>query len=773
MEKKYQPQELEDKIYQLWEKAKTFIPKIKKYSKKNSSIASFQNDNNKTFTIVMPPPNANAPLHIGHAMFITLEDIMARYHRMKGDLTLLLPGADHAGILTQVVFERKLAKEGKNRSDLGREKFYKQCLEFTLNNKKIMASQFKKIGASCDWTREKFTLDPKISKQVLLTFIELFKDGLAYRGKRLINWCPRCQTALSDLEIEYQNEKSKLWFVKYPLKTHADVTNTTMYLMVATTRPETILGDTALAVNPDDDRYQQFIGKKALVPLVNREIPVIADKKVDPQFGTGVVKVTPAHDPDDYQTGLKHRLAMITVIGFDNKMNAAAGSEFKGLSVLEARKKIAEKLGQLNLLVKDRPYNHDVSHCERCKTIIEPLISKQWFINMNYEFKIQNSELKKLLGVEKTSLKKIGILAIKKGLIKIIPPRFAKNYLNWMENLHDWCVSRQIWWGHRMPIWYCGNQGLSELQKTMNPKLRSKDGCGKIIVSLNKPTKCPKCGSKNLIQDPDTFDTWFSSGQWAYTTLGFDTSRLKSKIKDFEYFYPTSVMETGYEILNIWVAKMIMLSLYRTYDVPFKTVYLHGLVRDAFGQKMSKSKGNVINPLDVITKYGADALRMALIVGATPGNDISVGEEKIKGYRNFTNKIWNIGRFILLNFDWLKKEIPWYEDKMKGLKIEDIKIVKELNNLIKEMTKLLDEYRFSQAGELIYDFLWHRFADKYVESSKPRLKENNVVVLSVLRHVYLNCLKLLHPFMPFITEAIWQQFPKKHKDPLIISSWPR
>jgi valyl-tRNA synthetase len=769
MEKRYLPQEFEDKTYKLWEKSEAFAPKVDK--KKTS------------FTIVMPPPNANAPLHVGHAMFITLEDIMVRYQRMKGTPALLLPGADHAGILTQVVFERKLAKEGKSRFDLGREKFYKQCLKFTLDNKEIMEGQMKKVGASCDWSRDKFTLDPKISKQVLETFVELYKDGLAYRGERLINWCPRCQTALSDLEVEYQEEKSKLWFIKYPLKTHADVTDTTMYLIVATTRPETMLGDTALAVNAADDRYQQFIGKKAVVPLIGREIPVIADKKVDSEFGTGVVKVTPAHDPDDYKMGLDHKLAFIQVIGFDNKMTSKAGKEFKGLKILEARQKILEQLKKLNLLVKERDYRHSVGHCERCKAIIEPLISKQWFINMNAEFRIKNSELKKLLGVEKTSLKQIGTLAVKKRLIKIIPKRFEKNYLNWMENLRDWCVSRQIWWGHRMPIWYCGGQGLSELQKMMNPDLASevgsekresgkKNGCGEIVVSLEKPKKCPKCERKNFVQDPDTLDTWFSSGQWPYNALGFD-AKLKSKVNDFDYFYPTSVMETGYEILYFWVARMIMMGLYRTGDIPFRTVYLHGLVRDAFGQKMSKSKGNVVNPLEVISRHGADALRMALVVGATPGNDISVGEEKIKGYRNFTNKIWNIGRFILLNHEWMNIKVARYEDKMKGLTKEDKKIINDLNDLIKEMTALLDEYRFSQAGELIYEFIWHRFADKYIEYTKPRLKANDGAALAVLRHTYLSCLKLLHPFMPFVTEAVWQEMPRKYKDLLILSSWPQ
>jgi len=770
MDKRYNPPEFENKIYKRWEKSKAFT--IKRRNKKK-----------KPFSIIMPPPNANAPLHIGHAMFVSLEDIMIRYHRMKGDPCLWLPGADHAGILTQVVFERKLAKKGKTRFNLGRKKFYQECMKFTQNNKKIMYYQLKKIGASCDWSREKFTLNRKISSEVLRTFIQLYKDGLAYRGDRLINWCPRCMTALSDLEIEYKEVKTKLWYIKYPLKAHSNITGQKRFLVVATTRPETMFGDTALAVHPEDKRYQQFIGQKVVLPLVKREIPVIADKVVDPEFGTGVVKITPAHDPDDWQMGLKHKFKVISVINFDNKMTEQAGEEFKDLTIEETREKLKEKLNKQNLLIKVRTYVHSVNHCERCKTIIEPLISKQWFINTNLEFRIKNLELRKLLGVKKTSLKKIGILTVRKGLIKVLPKRFKKNYINWMKNLHDWCISRQIWWGQRMPIWYCGTKGLSELQKQMNPRLVAENrkrkrkiedtGCGHVIASLTKPKSCPQCRKRTtIIQDPDTFDTWFSSAQWPYTTLGYPNGR------DYKYFYPTSVMETGYEILNIWVAKMIMMGMYRTNQPPFKTVYLHGLVRDAFGQKMSKSKGNVINPLDVIEKHGADALRMALIVGTSPGNDISVGEEKIKGYRNFTNKVWNIGRFVFMNLKSTRKSIPWYEPKIEGLTKEDKQIIKKLHQIIKETTKNLDEYKFSPAGEAIYHFLWHEFADKYIEYSKTRIREKDKVVLSVLRYVYLNCLKLLHPFMPFVTEAVWQQFPSWHKYPggvekqLVTASWP-
>jgi len=719
MKKRYQPQKFEDDIYRLWQKSKAFTPK--KSKTKNP------------FCIVMPPPNANAPLHIGHAMFLTLEDIMARFQRMQGRPTLLLPGADHAGILTQVVFEKKLASKGKTRFDLGRKKFFKQCLEFTLSNKKIMYNQIKKVGTSCSWSKEKFTLDKNISKQVLKTFVSLYRDGLAYRGKRLINWCPRCMTALSDLEVEHQEIKTKLWYIKYPLKNKAQITGHKI-------------------------RYQKFIGETIILPIAKRRIPVIADTYVDPEFGTGIVKITPAHNPDDWKIGQKHKLKVISVIDFDNKMTKSAG-KYAGLKAKEARAKIVDYLNRKNLLIKERTYLHSVGHCERCKTIVEPLISKQWFISTTKKISIKNKALEKKLETKKAALKDLGFLAVKKGVVKILPKRFKKNYLNWMINLHDWCVSRQLWWGHKLPVWYCGAKGLSPLQKQMNPKLAKKpEGCGRVMVSLTKAT---------IIQDPDTFDTWFSSGQWVHNSLGYPNS------SDYKYFYPTSVMETGYEILPIWVAKMIMLSLYTTKKRPFKLVYLHGLVRDAFGEKMSKSKGNVVGPLKVINDYGADALRMALVVGAAPGNDISVGEDKIKGYRNFTNKVWNIGRYIYLNIKDLDKKIPEFKKNLKGLAKEDKQIIKKLEKTVNKTTRHLENYKFSPAGELIYQFLWHDFADKYLEYSKERMKKKDITVLSVLRYTYLTSLKLLHPFMPFVTEAVWQQFPKTKEKVLITSSWPK
>ena len=752
MEKKYKHQDWEEKIYRQWKKASVF--KARPGSKK------------PPFCIIMPPPNANAPLHIGHAMFLTVEDIMARFARMRGKEVLLLPGADHAGILTQVVFEKKLQKEGKSRYDLKRNKFYRQCLKFTLDNKKIMFEQMAKMGVSCDWSREKFTLDKKISKQVLKTFVRLYKDRLAYRGERMINWCPRCATTLSDLEVEHLEEKSKIYFIKYPLVIKSNITGFTIFLVVATTRPETMLGDSAIAVHPKDSRYKEFIGKTVLLPIVNRKIPVIADKEIDPEFGTGVVKVTPAHDPVDWQIGQRHQLESINVIGFDNKMTAKAGKEFAGLPVGKAREKILKLLQKKDIILKEKTHFHSVGRCERCKTIIEPKVSKQWFIKIR-------------------PLADKAIEAVKNRKIRIIPEKkFKKNFLKWMGGLHDWCVSRQIWWGHRLPVWYCGTEGLSDLQMNIGlnlpqeeqkeRRLKSattsattvKSGCGHIIVGLSKPKKCPKCGKTKFIQDPDTFDTWFSSAQWSYTALGYPNG------KDYKTFYPTSVMETGYEILPIWVARMMMLGIYRTGKVPFRKVFLHGLVRDAFGQKMSKSLGNVVNPLDVIEKYGADALRIALITGSAAGNDISVSEDKIRGYRNFDNKLWNIGRFINIQLETIPNP-PYYTPKLKGFTKDDLMILKSLNLLIKKTTNNLDSYRFSDASQDLYQFIWHELADVYIEKIKARLLNNDKTALSVLRHVFLNSLKLLHPFAPFATEALWSQIPRKNKELLITSSWPK
>ncbi len=735
MDKVYKHQEVEKKWYESWERDGYFTPKI--------------DPAKKPFTIIMPPPNANGSLHIGHAMFLTVEDIMIRYHRMTGDPTLWLPGADHAGILTQVVFERKLEKEeGKSRYDLGREEFFRRCMKFTLNNKKVMENQMRAIGASCDWTRNNFTLDPKFNKPIYTTFKKLYDDQLLYRAERMINWCPRCATALSDLEVIYKEQIDPLYYIRYGP------------FVLATVRPETKFGDTAVGVHPKDKRYKKWIGREIEFEtlLGIARMKVIADEAIDPKFGTGVIKVTPAHDPVDFEIGQRHNLEVRRVIDFDGKLNEKTG-KYKGLSVNEARKIVAQDMQEKGLLEKVDPnYTHSVACCERCKTIIEPMVSLQWFIKTK-------------------PLAEKAIKAVRNGEIKILPKRFEKNYFIWMKNIRDWCISRQLWWSHRLPVWYCGKKSLSPLQLAMNPELASQgdtlQGCGETIVNVKPPVSCPKCGSKNLIQDPDTLDTWFSSGQWPYTTLGFG----QNDKTDFEYFYPTSVMETGYEILFFWVARMIMLGIYTTGKIPFKTVYLHGLVRDAFGEKMSKSKGNVIDPLDVIEKYGSDSLRMALVYGTSAGNDVKLGEKKIESMRNFGNKLWNIARFIKMNMEFFNKngikikEFNPRQDR-SNLQNPDKKILTQLGMLVRGVTKEIDNFRFAKAAERLYEFIWHEFADKYIEDSKEKLRQNDQMTLAILLYIFKICLTLLHPFMPFITEEIFSQLDHEGKRPLIISPWP-
>ncbi len=705
--KTYNPKQVEDKIYQLWEKS-GFLkasPKSKK----------------QPFCIIMPPPNANGILHIGHAVFVTLEDIMTRYQRMKGKEVLWLPGADHAGIMTQVTYEKKLAKQGKSRLKLGREEFYKQTYKFSMENKKVMETQLRKLGASCDWSRSKFTLDPKISKAVFYTFKKMYKDGLIYRGKRIISWCPRCQTALSNLEVIYQEKKDPLYYIKYGP------------LTLATVRPETKFGDTAVAVHPADKRYKKYVGKEIEIQTVlgKAEVKVVADKAVDPEFGTGVVKVTPAHDPNDFEIGQRHNLEIRQVIGFDGKLNKKAG-KYAGMKVREARKIIAKDLEKMGLMEKiDFNYKHRIAICERCKTIIEPLISEQWFIRA-----------KKLAAP--------AIKAVEDKKIEFIPTHYKKLYYHWMKNIRDWCISRQIWWGHRIPVWYCE--------------------CGEITVDIEKPKSCPKCKGKKLKQDPDTLDTWFSSGQWPFTVFGWPR-----QTKDFQYFYPTSVMETGWDILFFWVARMIMLGIYCTGKAPFRYVYLHGLVRDKDRQKMSKSKGNVIDPLGVITLYGTDALRMALVFGTGSGKDTIISEEKIIGQRKFSNKIWNATRFILMNKPPLINTDKKLIGTDKNLTGADKKILKVLEKTIKSVNKDLENFRFGQAAQTLYHFFWHDFCDKYIEKSKSQMsnvktKENTQ---KILYYVLLTSLKLLHPFMPFVTEEIYQKLPLKNKKKcLMIETWP-
>jgi len=728
MDKVYNHKEIESKWYGFWEKNGFFTPKMDK--KKNP------------YVIIMPPPNANGELHIGHATFIAVEDVLARFHRMAGDPTLWLPGADHAGILTQVVYERELEKKGKTRFDLGREEFFAQTYEFSMKNKKHMEAQLRALGASCDWTREKFTLNPEISKAVYTTFKKLYDDGLIYRGERIINWCGRCGTVLSDLEVEHEEKKGKLWFIKYPLKNSSVKVQMSKFITVATTRPETMLGDTAVAVNPKDSRYKKLIGQIVILPLMNREIPIIDDPAVDPGFGTGAVKVTPAHDPVDFEIGQRNNLEIISVLGQDGRLSTNA-AEFSGLKKTEGLQKIIESLTKQGLIEKVEDYKHSVGVCERCRSTVEPLVSRQWFIKIK-------------------PLAKPALDAVKQGMVQILPKRFEKIYFNWLENIRDWCVSRQIWWGHRLPVYYC--------QEIKTPECERRDG---VFVSVENPEECPFCKSIKIKQDPDTLDTWFSSGQWPYTTLGWPEKKQETTIKeqrtgkeqfisDFDYFYPTSVMETGYDILFFWVARMIMLGLYATGKPPFRTVFLHGLVRDEHGQKMSKSRGNVVDPLDVAEKYGADAVRMALVFGTSPGNDINLGESKIQGMRNFTNKLWNIGRFILSN----QSQRQGAKGKRQNSK-EDKWILEELEKTKRKVTTDIENYRFGQAAEELYDFIWHKFADKYVEHSKTRREEAQ----PILEKVFEESLRLLHPFMPFITEELWQRLPN-NKGSIMVALWP-
>ncbi len=706
--KVYEPKKVEDGIYELWLKTGFFNPDKLPGKRK------------KTFTIIMPPPNANGSLHIGHAVFVTLEDIMVRYHRMKGDKTLWLPGADHAGFETQVVFDKKLEKEGRSRFKIPKDQLYQEMLEFTLSNKKIMEGQLKKLGASCDWSREKFTLDKDIIKIVYKTFEKLKNDGLIYQGERIVNWCPKHQTSLSDLEIKYEERNDPFYYIKYgPLE-------------LGTVRLETKFGDTAVAVNPKDKRYKKYIGEVIEIEtlLGKRKIKVIADEAVDMEFGTGVVKVTPAHDPVDFEIWQRHKSEIpppVQVIDKFGRLTEKAGP-YQGLKVLEARQKIAEEMAKKGLLdpsKTDLNYKHNVAVCYKCGSIIEPMIlGEQWFVKMTAK---PNSK--------KYSLRDLAVQAVKKGDVKFIPKRFEKIFFHWMKNIKDWNISRQITWGIKIP-------------------------------------------EKN---SSDVFDTWFSSGQWPFATLlasGGSKSKLKMKneklpwtTKDFETFYPTDVMETGWDILFFWVARMVMLGLYVTGKIPFKYVYLHGLVRDKDRQKMSKSKGNVIDPLGVIDLYGADALRMALIVGNAPGNDPIIYEEKIRGYRNFANKIWNASRFVLMNLNGFN-----FKNK-PALTKKDEKTLENLKKFVKEITELMESFKFYRAAEKLYLYFWHTFADKIIEAQKERLNNKGGKERQASQYILLEVLKtnlkLLHPFIPFITEEIYQKLPiKNKKECLMIESWP-
>ncbi len=711
--KQYNFRQSEEKIYQLWEESGLFQSKAGPPGADNLS-------RNKKYCNILPPPNANGELHLGHASGYTVMDIFGRFERMKGKKVLLLPGKDHAGIQTQVVFERKLKEErGITRHDLGQDKFYEETYAFCIDRANYMRAQEKRIGISADWSREKFTLDSQVSRIALETFVKMHRDGLVYRGRRIINWCPRCVTALSDIEVIHKEEDGKLYCIKYPIKDEKK------FITVATTRPETMLGDTAVAVNPEDARYEKLIGKMAILPLRNREIPIIADKRVDQKFGTGAVKITPAHDPLDWEIGHDHTLSEIQVINEEAKITSEGGA-YAGQDVLLARENILRDLKTRGFLEKEEDTKINKSVCERCKTTIEPLISKQWFVNVD---------------AKKYSLKKEALKAVKDGKIKIYPERFRRILIHWYDNLRDWCVSRQIWWGHRIPVWYC-------------------EACGEdnYIVSIEKPECCPRCKSTSLTQESDTFDTWFSSGQWPYSTLGYP------KHKDYKTFYPTDMMIMGRDILFLWASRMIMMGIYRTGKIPFENLYLTGLVRDKEGYKMSKSRGNGIDPLAMMNKFGADALRLSLVMDVSPGQDSRIYEEKIESFRNFVTKLWNIFRYaaqsdesFALTEKITKKDLASSADQW---------IVSRLNETIEQVGKFLENKNINLAQETLRRFTWEELADWYVETNKV---ERNTKVLG---YVLNKVLHLWHPFMPFVTEEIYQTLSADKKI-LMTSSWPK
>ncbi len=694
LEKVYKPSEIEDRIYNEWIEKGYFTPEIDR--------------SKKPFSLVIPPPNVTGQLHMGHALDETLQDTLVRYKRMQGYCTLWVPGTDHAGIATQIKVEENLRKnEGLTRYDLGREKFLERVWDWKNQYGNRIINQLKKLGSSCDFTRERFTMDEGCSRAVREVFVNLYEKGLIYRGYRIINWCPHCRTALSDAEVEYSEKSGAFWHIRYQVK------DSDRFLTVATTRPETMLGDTAVAVHPEDERYTDLVGKTLILPLLNREIPIVADEYVEKDFGTGCVKITPAHDPNDFEVGQRHNLECIRVIDDDAKISYDC--KYKGMDRYEARKAIVEDLEKEGYLEKVEDYTHNVGTCYRCKTVVEPVSSDQWFVRMK-------------------PLAEPAIKAVRDGEIKFVPERFTKTYMNWMENIHDWCISRQLWWGHRIPAFYC-------------------DECGETFVSKEDMTVCPKCGAA-LRQEEDVLDTWFSSALWPFETLGWP-----DKTEDYDYFYPTSTLVTGYDIISFWVSRMIFSGLEHTGTKPFDTVLIHGLVRDAQGRKMSKSVGNGIDPLEIIASYGADALRFALLTGNAPGNDMRFSDEKIEAARNFCNKIWNSARFTLMNLDIDEIKLP----EAKELALADRWILTLLERLISGVTESLDKYELGIALGKLYDFIWDNFCDWYIELAKPRLADKDSadgkVAQNVLAYVLSRCMQLLHPFMPFITEEIWQSLP--------------
>ena len=695
--KAYDPKAVEERIYAMWLDGGYFTARIE--------------PDKKPFVIIMPPPNVTGALHVGHALTIAVEDLMSRWHRMRGEPTLYLPGTDHAGIATQWVVERMLAADGITRHELGRQRFVERVWAWVDQYGDAIDRQIRSLGASCDWSRKRFTLDEGPSSAVRTTFVNLFKKGLIYRGERITNWCPRCASALSDLEVKHQEESAKLFHIRYELEDGSGA------VTVATTRPETLLGDTAVAVSPTDERYAGVVGKSVILPVLKRVIPVVADDAVDPEFGTGALKVTPGHDPADFEIGQRHGLPSINVMNPDGTMNEQAG-HFQGMDRFAVREKIVDELDGDGLLENAEPYRHSVGHCDRCDEVVEHLVSKQWYVKM-------------------APLAKPARDAVADGRIAIVPERFAKVYFNWMDNIRDWCISRQLWWGHRIPVWYCGD-------------------CGELAVEYEDPASCPHCGSDKLERDPDVLDTWFSSGLWTHSTLGWP-----EQTEDLDYFYPTSVMETGYDILFFWVARMIMLGIENMGEPPFHTVYLHGMVRDPEGVKMSKVKGNVMDPIDLVEEFGADAVRYALTTGASAGNDIRLNERKLEASRNFANKLWNAARFVISNLDSASGLEGW--SRPTPAHRQDRWIVSRLNRVAAEVQGFMEEYQFGEAQRVIHDFLWSEYCDWYIEMAKIRLRsggEGHPSPLTVLAHVLERVLRLLHPFMPFVTEEIWQTLTK-------------
>ena len=709
--KVYEPQQVEGRIYRMW--------------MDHDCFKATPDPDKKPFSIVMPPPNVTGQLHMGHAMDSTLQDILTRFKRMQGYSALWLPGTDHAGIATQIKVEEELrTKEGLTRYDLGREKFLQRVWQWKEKYGNRIVEQQKKMGASCDWSRSRFTMDEGCSKAVRETFCELYDKGLIYKGSRIINWCPHCLTALSDAEVEYVDKPGHLWYIRYPLSDGSGD------IVVATTRPETMMGDTGVAVNPEDEKFKHLIGKTCILPIMNREIPIVGDEYCEIGFGTGAVKMTPAHDPNDFEVGLRHNLEVIRVIADDGTINENGG-KYNGMDRYECRKAIVKDLEEQGYLIKTEPYSHNVGTCYRCHNDVEPLISAQWFVKME-------------------PLAKEAIRVVNDGTIKFVPERFTKTYINWMENVHDWCISRQLWWGHQIPAWYC-------------------DECGHINVKREDPTECEKCGCKHLTREEDVLDTWFSSALWPFSTMGWPDKDAA----DLNYWYPTSVMVTGYDIIFFWVARMIFSGMEQMKKEPFKTVFIHGLVRDDKGRKMSKSLGNGIDPLEMAEKYGADALRFNLITGNSPGNDARFYVEKCEAMRNFANKIWNASRFVMMNLTIDRVELP------EQLELEDKWVLSKLNTLVKEVTDNMDAFEIGVASAKVYDFIWDTYCDWFIELCKARLtgedERSKVNAQNVLCYVLIETLKLLHPFMPFITEEIYQALPHTAEDKgefIMLQKWP-